>query len=84
MKPALVESSRGKPDTHAIMHQDFHPVCVVIFTEISTVRLCRTEHHDDSVQCGLGTGAHIHELGGEPDDADANHRGKLTDKVRIL
>lgn len=32
-------------------------------------------------QCRLGTGAHVHRLGGEPDGVDANHRRRSRRKV---
>src|SRR5471032_3271704 len=49
--------------------------------QISTVRLRRTKHCDHSGQRCLGTGAHIHWLGGEPDGIDANHRSRSRRKV---
>ncbi|RMS82529.1 hypothetical protein ALP58_102404 [Pseudomonas savastanoi] len=49
--------------------------------QISTVRLRRTEHRYHPGQCGLGTGAHVHRLGGEPDGVDANHRRRSRRKV---
>lgn len=55
------------------MHKNFHPVGAAIGEEISAVRFRRTEHRDHSGQRGLGTGAHIHGLGGEPDSVDADH-----------
>lgn len=72
-KLALVQSSRCKPDAHAVIHQDFHPISAAIGKEISTVRLRRTEYRDHFGQCSLGTGAHIHRFGGEPDRVDADH-----------
>ena len=44
MKLALVQSPRGQPDTHAVMHQNFHAVGAAIGEEIGAVRLRCTEH----------------------------------------
>ncbi len=55
------------------MHQDFHAVGPAVVKEVSAVRLRRTEHRDHSGQRSLSAGAHVHELGGEPDGIDANH-----------
>ena len=48
VKLALIESSRRKPDTHAVVHQHFHPVSPAIGEQISAVRLRRTERRDHS------------------------------------
>lgn len=48
VKLALIESSRCKPDTYAVVHQHFHPVSPAIGEQISAVRLRRTEHRDHS------------------------------------
>jgi hypothetical protein len=45
-KLALVQSPRGQPDTHAVVHQHFHAVGAAIGEQISAVRLRRTEHRD--------------------------------------
>ncbi|NVZ99159.1 hypothetical protein [Pseudomonas gingeri] len=37
------------------------------------LRFCVIEHCDHPSQRGLGTGAHIHGLGGKPDGVDADH-----------
>lgn len=73
MKLTLVQAPRPQPDTEAVVHQDFHPARPAVGKEVSEVRLCRTEHRDHSGQRGLSAGAHVHGLGGEPDDIDTNH-----------
>ncbi|GBH08470.1 hypothetical protein KPSA1_01844 [Pseudomonas syringae pv. actinidiae] len=70
---ALVQPACRQPDTNPVVHQHFHSVGPSIGKDISAVRLRRTEHRDNSGQGGLGAGAHIHGLGGEPDSVDADH-----------
>jgi hypothetical protein len=69
----LVQPACRQPNTNPIMHQHFHAIGPTIGKQISAVRLRRTEHRNYSGQCGLGTGAHIHGLGGEPDGVDTDH-----------
>ena len=64
---------RGQPDTHAVMHQDFHAVGAAIGEEIGAVRIRRTEHSHHTGQRGFSASMHVHRLGGEPDGIDANH-----------
>jgi hypothetical protein len=73
VKLALVQSSRRKPDAHAILYQDFNPVGAAVDEEISAVWLRCTEYRDHPGQRGLGTGTHVHRFGGEPDGVDADH-----------
>lgn len=39
MEFTSVQAARGQPDTHAVVHQYFHPVCAAIREQISAVRL---------------------------------------------
>lgn len=73
MEFTLVQAARGQPDTHAVVHQYFHSIGPAIGKQISTVRLRRTEHRDHAGQRGVGTGTHIHGLGGEPDGINTDH-----------
>ena len=73
LKLAMVQSPRGQPDTHAVMHQDFHAVGAAIGEQIGAVRLRRTEHRHHAGQRGFSTRTHIHRLGGEPDTIHADH-----------
>ena len=57
-----------------VVHQHFHPIGAAVGKQISTVRLRRTEHRHHPRQSGIGAGAHVHGLGGEPDGVDADHR----------
>jgi hypothetical protein len=63
------------------MHQDFHSVGTAISEEVCAVRLRHTEHRDHPGQRGLGTGAHVHRLGGKPDGIDPNHTNRSRRKV---
>jgi hypothetical protein len=47
VKLAFIQTSRRQPDTHAVMHQNFHPIGAAIGEQISAVRLRRTEHGND-------------------------------------
>lgn len=69
----LVQPTCRQPNADPIMHQHFHSIGPAIGKQISAVRLRRTEYRNHSGQCGFGTGAHIHGLGGEPDGVDADH-----------
>lgn len=46
MDATLIQSSRCKPDSHAVVHQDFHSVSPAIGEQVSAVRLRRTKHRD--------------------------------------
>ncbi|CAI8887947.1 hypothetical protein EMIT0P265_30667 [Pseudomonas zeae] len=46
VKLTLIQSSRGKPDTHPVVYKHFHPVSAAIGEQVSTVRLRRTERCD--------------------------------------
>lgn len=63
---ALAKPSGSKPNSHAVMHKDFHTVVSEIGKELSTVRLSRTEHSNHPGQRGFGAGAHIHGLSSVP------------------
>ncbi|MNT18041.1 hypothetical protein D3C72_1532230 [compost metagenome] len=63
------------------MHQHFHTIGAAVGEQISTVRLRRTEHRDNSRQRGFSAGAHVHGLDGKPDGVDANHRSRSRRKA---
>ena len=64
------------------MHQNFHAVGAAIGKEIGAVRLRRTEYRHYTGQRGLGAGAYVHRLGGNPDAINANHwASPWTDKT---
>ena len=63
------------------MHQNFHPSGTAVGEQISTVRQRNSKHSNHVCQSGLGTGAYVHLLGGEPEGVDANHRSRSRKKV---
>jgi len=78
---ALVQPACRQPDTNTVVHKYFHSVGPPIGEDISAVRLRSTEYCAYSSQGGLGAGAHIHALGGEPDGVDASQLSETTDKT---
>ena len=55
MEFTLVQAGRGWPDTHAAVHQFFHPIGASAGEQISAVRLRRTENGDHAGQCRVVT-----------------------------
>ncbi len=47
IKPAVIQSSRRQPDTHAVIYQNFNSIGAAIGEQISAMRLRRTEHGND-------------------------------------
>lgn len=72
-KLPLVQAACRQPNAQPVVHQHFHAIASTVGKEISTVRLRRTEDRHDSCESFLGTRAHVHRFGGQPNCVDADH-----------
>ena len=68
---AMVKSACRQPDIQPVVYQDFHVGSAAVGEQISTGRLRRTEDRNHAGHRGIGAGAHVHRLSGEPDVVDA-------------
>ena len=66
-------SAKAKADVNAAMHQHLYPVGTAVCKQISLTRLRCAKQLDDTRQCGVGSGSHVHGLGGQPHSLDADH-----------
>ncbi len=72
-KAALMQPACCQPDADAVMHQNFDAVASCIGKEVGGVRVGCAKYRYNAGQGGVGSAAHVHGSGGQPNGVDADH-----------
>ena len=67
------QSACGQPDADAVMYQHLHSVGPAVGKQVGLMRMGRAKDFDDVGQGGVGSGAHVHGIGGQPHGINSDH-----------
>src|SRR6218665_352865 len=71
---AAVQSSRGQPDTDAVVHEHLHAIGTGIGEQVAMMRAGFAEDLHHASKGGLGPGSHVQRLDGQPQSVQTDHR----------